>query len=268
MAVPSSARRPTLPRTPSRQRQVRRQRGKPETIPDLDTDEQTRRTGRGGGAARQGFDDQYGGNKRSVSAHEVSHRSISVAGQRYGDLMRAVRIGLPIAVLFVVASAAAVAVPLVRASRSASEPDERTAAAVEQFVCAQVASSIDDYCDRIAGDLGRRMPVTDDDRVAAQPRRQALLDGFVRELGADCPGPLEPCRLPATTPEAVRQALVAAGFNDPVVRPARYTDPAPAGAILYAVRVGRACLLGHVRSETAAPPLIVGRLPHDACLSP
>ncbi|MFY1696385.1 hypothetical protein [Solwaraspora sp. WMMA2101] len=182
--------------------------------------------------------------------------------------MRAVRIGLPIAVLFVVASAAAVAVPLVRASMSASEPDERPAAAVEQFVCAQVASSVDDYCDRIAEDLGRRTPVTDDERVAAQPRRQALLDGLVREFGADCPGPLEHCRLPATTPEAVRQALIAAGFNDPAVRPARYTDPAPAGTILYAVPVGRACLVGYVQSETAAPPLIVGRLSDDACLSP
>ncbi|WJK41090.1 hypothetical protein O7608_01110 [Solwaraspora sp. WMMA2056] len=180
--------------------------------------------------------------------------------------MRAVRIGLPIAVLFVVASATAVAVPLVRASVSASGPDERPAVTVKQFVCAQVASSVDDYCDRIAEDLGRRTPLTDEERVAAQPRRQALLDGFVRELGADCPGPPEPCRLPATTPDAVRQALVAAGFTDPAVRSARFTDPAPAGAILYAVRAGRACLLGYVRPETAAPPLIVGRLPDDACL--
>ncbi|MDG4773345.1 hypothetical protein [Solwaraspora sp. WMMD792] len=181
--------------------------------------------------------------------------------------MRAVRIGLRIVVLFVAASATAVAVPLIRASVSASEPDGRPAATVEQFVCAQVASSVDDYCDRIAEDLGRRTPLTDDERVAAQPRRQTLLDGFVRELGADCPGPLEHCRLPATTPDAVRQALVASGFNDPAVRPARFTDPAPAGAILYAVPVGHACLLGYVRSETAAPPLIVGRLPDDVCLS-
>ncbi|WFE26335.1 hypothetical protein O7623_23805 [Solwaraspora sp. WMMD791] len=180
--------------------------------------------------------------------------------------MRAVRIGLPIAVLFVVASATAVAVPLIQASVSANEPDGRPAATVEQLMCAQVVSSVDDYCERIAEDLGRRAPLTDDERVAAQPRRQALLDGFVRQLGADCGGPLEHCRLPVTTPEAVRQALIAAGFNEPVVRPARFTDPAPAGAILYAVRAGRACLLGHVRSETAAPPLIVGRLPDDACL--
>jgi len=162
-------------------------------------------------------------------------------------------------VLFLVASATAVAVPLVRASVSASAPDEQPAVAVGQFACAQVASSIDDYCDRIAEDLGRRTPLTDDERVAAQPRRQALLDGFVRELGADCPGPLEHCRLPATTPEAVRQALIASGFNDPAVRPARFTDPAPAGAILYAVPVGHACLLGYVQSETAAPPLIRGQ---------
>ncbi|MFV2009410.1 MULTISPECIES: hypothetical protein [unclassified Micromonospora] len=140
--------------------------------------------------------------------------------------------------------------------------------AVEQFMCAQVASSVDGYCDRIAEDLGRRMPLADDDRVAAQPCRQALLDGFVRELGADCPAPLEHCRLPATTPDAVRRALIASGFTDPAVRPARYTDPAPTGAILYAVRVGRACLLGHVRSETAAPPLTVGRLPDESCLWP
>ncbi|WP_326549774.1 hypothetical protein [Micromonospora sp. NBC_01813] len=181
--------------------------------------------------------------------------------------MRAVRVGLTIAVLFLVASATAVAVPLIRAGLSASDPDGRPAATVEQFVCAQVASSIDDYCERIAEDLGRRTPLTDDERVAAQPRRQAVLDSFVRQLGADCGGPLEHCRLPVTTPEAVRQALIAAGFNDPAVRPARFTDPAPAGAILYAVRAGRACLLGYVRSETATPPLIVGRLPDDTCLS-
>ncbi|MDG4773352.1 hypothetical protein [Solwaraspora sp. WMMD792] len=36
---------------------------------------------------------------------------MAVAGRRYGEVMRAVRVGLPIAVLFVVASATAVAVP-------------------------------------------------------------------------------------------------------------------------------------------------------------
>jgi hypothetical protein len=82
----------------------------------------------------------------------------STARSRYGDAMRAVRIGLPITVLFVVASATAVAVPLLRASVSASAPDEQPA--VEFFACAQVVSSGDDYCKRIADDLGRRAPLT------------------------------------------------------------------------------------------------------------
>lgn len=181
--------------------------------------------------------------------------------------MRAVRVGLPIVVLFVVASVTAVAVPLVRAGISGGGPGQRPATVVEHFACAQVTPSVDDYCRRITEDLGRRTPLTDGDRAAAQPRRHALTDGFIRELGGDCPGPTEPCRLPATTPEAVRQALIASGFGSPVVRSARYTDPAPAGAILYAVRAGHVCLLGHLKSDIAGPVLIVGRLPDGACLS-
>ncbi|MBE1489486.1 hypothetical protein [Plantactinospora soyae] len=190
--------------------------------------------------------------------------------------MRGARIWLPVAVLFLLASAAAVAVPLVRGGGSAGAPDPRPTAAVERFACAQVASSVDDYCRRIAADLGRRAPLADGDRAAARPLQQALMEGFVRELGADCPGPTEPCLLPqatppeavrATPPEAVRRALVAAGFVDPVVRAARITDPAPSGAVLYAARAGYACLVGHVQPEIAAPPRVVGRLPDGACLS-
>jgi hypothetical protein len=188
--------------------------------------------------------------------------------RRYIESMWGIRIWLPVAALFLLASAAAVAVPLVRGGASAGEPDPRSTAAVERFACAQLASSVDDYCRRIAEDLGRRAPLADGDRAAAQPLRQTLVDGFVRELGADCHGPIEPCLLRATPPEAVRRALIASGFVDPVVRPAGFTDPAPVGAVLYAVPAGHACLLGHVQPGTAAPPLVVGPLSDGACLSP
>ncbi|MFY1652524.1 hypothetical protein ACN27J_16705 [Solwaraspora sp. WMMB762] len=122
---------------------------------------------------------------------------------------------------------------------------------MEQFVCAQVASSVDDYCGRIVEDLGRHAPVTDDDRVAALPRRQAVLTVCLRAWRG--------------LSWAVG-ALSAPGHHGGggAADADRCRLQRPGGT---AVRAGRACLLGYVRSETARPPLIVGRLPDDACLS-
>jgi hypothetical protein len=77
--------------------------------------------------------------------------------------------------------------------------------------------------------------------------------------------------LSATEQDAakVRQALTTGGYPDAVVRLARDGDPSVPGALLYAVRVGDACVFGDV---TPAPAerwheWYAGLLPDGRCLT-
>lgn len=164
-----------------------------------------------------------------------------------------------VAALFAIASAAAVIVPLVRGAASAGEP-ETTAEDRQLYAC--VHDSRDEYCDRISADMAERAPVSPGDWRAAQPLRADLMDTLTNDVGLDCRWPRGACRGDDSppTPEAVRRAIVDAGFLNPVVRYARVTDPAPRGAIMFAVPVVGACLVGYYASPPPSTVLVVGQL--------
>ncbi|MEH1124324.1 hypothetical protein [Micromonospora sp. CPCC 206061] len=179
--------------------------------------------------------------------------------------MRRFRVWGLVAALFVIASGVAVIVPLVRGAASAGDPEITATEAVQGYACAQV--SWEDHCDRISADMARREPVSPSDWRAAQPLVADLNQALV---GATCQRSQGLCAVEGaqSTAETVRRAIVGAGFLGPVVRDARITDPAPRGAIMFAVPVGGACLLGYVTSPWSATVLVVGPLRDAGCAYP
>ncbi len=93
-----------------------------------------------------------------------------------------------------------------------------------------------------------RAPVSDADRARAQDAQARLRLSMVYPTRI-----LENRPAGRTGPELedVRQGLSMAGFADATVRVATAADPAPAGSVIYAVRVGDACLIGY---ETGLVP--------------
>jgi hypothetical protein len=179
--------------------------------------------------------------------------------------MRGRRIWLALGVLLLLATGSASLVPLVR-SATAGDPAPSTSA---QLVACAEAGPGDGYCTRLVDDLARRQPLSDIDRATAGRFLERLREAFVARLGADCAAGLQFChfREPPEVDE-LRQALAGAGLSGVVVRPARYTDPAPADAIVYAVRAGYACLVGWIDSGSGPTPQTAGRHKDGACLPP
>jgi hypothetical protein len=170
-----------------------------------------------------------------------------------------------VAALFVVASAAAVIVPLVRGAASAGEPEITSLEVRQLHACAQ--DGRDDHCERIGADMARREPLSPADQRAAQPLAADLQDALVDDARDGCQHGRERCAAGGlrTTPEAVRRAIVGAGFLGPVVRDARMTDPAPLGTIMFAVPVGGACLVGYVSPPWSTTVFVVGPLRGGGC---
>ncbi|WP_250002115.1 hypothetical protein [Actinoplanes sp. M2I2] len=79
-----------------------------------------------------------------------------------------------------------------------------------------------------------------------------------------------PSRRPSTDQdvERIRRVLRDEGFPDAVVRLARPDDPAPAGAVMYAVTLpGDICIVADVELGNGARPAdITGTLPSGRCL--
>lgn len=185
---------------------------------------------------------------------------------------------------------------LVAGHRPAASGSGRTS-----FACVADRQVPDDgHCDRAARDAAIRAHLSADQRAAAQDRVRDIV-GVVHGLHP-CPGSTAPCvaggpgavprgsgaPLPsgpgampggpgampgggapppfAPAPDQVGAALVAAGFPDTVVRPARLTDPAPVGSLLFAVGIGPACVLGY-DMPGGGSQWVVGRLPDDHCLT-
>lgn len=178
--------------------------------------------------------------------------------------MRGRWVWLALGALLVIAGGSAVLVPLVRSATS----DEPAPTSSRQLMgCAEVLPS-DGYCQRLADDLADRGSLTRIDQAEAERLVDDLRAVFEDDLGGQCPPEGHFCVLAEPpTAEAVRAALVAAGFTGPV-RPARYTDPAPAEAIIYGVHAGAACLVGWVDRGTGSLPRPVGRRPDGSCLAP
>ncbi len=206
-----------------------------------------------------------------------------------------VRVALGLLVTFLVTGAAAVAVPLLRAGPATSgaagdgvragghgapasvpAPAAGTPAGVSLAVaCALVpasgASRGDEHCHRIAEDTFRRARLTDGQRRAGERHRDAVRRAIPVRTDTECPAvsPSEPCGLVYVVPRAdrVERALVAAGYAGTIARVARPDDPAPAGAVLYAVPVETACLLAYLLpSDGYGEVRVEGRLPDGTCL--
>jgi hypothetical protein len=130
----------------------------------------------------------------------------------------------------------------------------------------------DEHCHRIAEDAFRRADLTDAQRQAAERRRDAVQRAIPVQTDTECPGvsPAEPCELVHLVPTAdvVQKSLVAAGYAGTVARTARPDDPAPAGALLYAVPLETACLVGYLLPGHGHVDVrIEGRLADGTCLA-
>jgi hypothetical protein len=165
-----------------------------------------------------------------------------------------------VAALFVIVSAVAVIVPLVRGAASAGDPETTTDEVVQLHACVQ--DDRDDHCGRIGDDMARREPLSPADQRAAQPLVTDLQEALACPPRSRGSCPVEGER---PTAETVRRAIVGEGFLGPVVREARITDPAPRGAIMFAVPAGGACLVGYIQSSWSATVFVVGPLRDGGC---
>lgn len=174
------------------------------------------------------------------------------------------RVWLALGVVLLVAGGAAVLVPVVRAATSDPPP---TTEQLKLYSCAHRPG--DDYCQRITDDRAARAELTAAEREAADGFTERLRAAFETGLGGQCRPEIRSCRF-ETPPTAggLRAALTEAGFSGPVVRETRLYDPAPFGAIVYAVRAGSACLVGYIESSFSSTIEAVGRLRDGSCLPP
>jgi hypothetical protein len=176
------------------------------------------------------------------------------------------RIWLSLLMIFVVSSVIAVAVPWIRGGGLGGADSAPTA---RPSVYAVLLHCSGDVCDRLIEDLIRRTPLTDAERTTAQHSVPAIAQLLSQENELHCPTAGDACvvrYLPAD-PDQVREALAAAGHPDAIVRVARANDPAPTGAVVFAVPIGPACLLGYHAPDTGPSDVRVeGQLPEGVCL--
>ncbi|MDQ7905296.1 hypothetical protein RB614_12255 [Phytohabitans sp. ZYX-F-186] len=176
--------------------------------------------------------------------------------------MRGRRLGLALGALLLLATGGAVLVPLLRAATSGEPAVSSTA---QLMACAQAPG--DGYCERLAGDRAARGPLSSIDRDTGERYVERIREAFEAHLGAVCRAEFDACQFAEPpTVESLRAALVAAGLPGPVVRPVRYTDPAPLGATIYAVRAGAGCAVGWVEGGAGRAPQVVGRHRDGRCL--
>ncbi|MEV0155966.1 hypothetical protein AB0H57_19790 [Micromonospora sp. NPDC050686] len=138
----------------------------------------------------------------------------------------------------------------------------------------------DGYCDRMAADAARRRPLAEPDRAAAQAKAKQIT-AALRRPTVDCAQLSEEDCLarqarqrmfalaesPEQLADRIRGSLRNAGLPEVTVRPAGPEDPAPRDAVIFAVPVGVACLLGYVHPRRKGDETrVVGELPEGGCL--
>jgi hypothetical protein len=144
------------------------------------------------------------------------------------------------------------------------------------FACGMEASEPDwDYCRRAAVDFARRSPLGDEQRRQAEGMAAAVSRAV--SSGDRCMGTLEPsCLNPPSSHrpgpkdvDSARLRLARTGASDTSARLAGPDDPAPVGSLLYAARVGDACIIGHVNTIPGGGGAhhVGGLLPDGRCLA-
>ncbi len=122
-------------------------------------------------------------------------------------------------------------------------------------------------CDRLAAEVARRSPVSKGDRASADRTARTLREQLADWRMRRCPA--QPCLTGDSPPPSVQELqdwLVETGYPRAYARTAGGDDPAPAGSVLYGVRVGSACVLGHVGAD-GSDNTVLGALPDGTCLS-
>jgi hypothetical protein len=152
---------------------------------------------------------------------------------------------------------------------------------LSSYGCAYVVSSQDEsasrraleLCQRKHDDQVQRAPIASRGPIGYEGTAMLMRDVIARSL---CPTIGYPsCRggqqtRPATSAdvEAATGALTRAGLADSVVRVAHPQDPAPDGALVYALRMGDGCVVGYLEvGRGTGDYLIGGLLPNGQCLA-
>jgi hypothetical protein len=105
---------------------------------------------------------------------------------------------------------------------------------------------------------GRAVSIVDSTRSGCTPNDHG---GSLVQGGMEC----LPGSRPAN-PAEIRAALIGAGFVEVVARISVPGDPAPAGSVLYGLRVGDGCLVGY--AGATAGRWIEGPLLDGRCVAP
>ncbi|MEU4216899.1 hypothetical protein [Actinoplanes sp. NPDC026623] len=141
-------------------------------------------------------------------------------------------------------------------------PDKREKAAAEEL------------CHRKARDRMRRSDITDPGPIGHDGTARLMQEALTRALLCPPPGPVScddrGAYRPATDADVVTagKAFTAAGLPGGVVRLARGDDPAPEGALVYAMLLGDGCVVGYLDLGSGERWYeVAGLLPNGRCLS-
>lgn len=186
---------------------------------------------------------------------------------------------LPLA--FVVTAAVLGGVALVRQAAGHVPPPDAAAASPSRRLLLTCGESSDTpgACQYLFKQMAGRGELSDADYRSADPAEMKvyhIIEAAMPVPGVRCefetplpPAGSEACRTVPTgdppDPRRVEQALLAAGFAGAVVRLAGTGAPST-DALLYAVPVGNACIVGYQNSRGGSH-IVLGRLPDRSCLS-
>jgi hypothetical protein len=138
-------------------------------------------------------------------------------------------------------------------------------------------ANVQPECAAAQADLMRRKPVPADQQAKAESASNAIRDAVFRMTAASCP-PSGSSGCPATfmrhwpkqpDVDALRQLLDRLGYRDNVVRLGHPHDTVPEGAMVWAVKLGEACVYGttsRIPAESIGQ-IVVGTLPDGTCLA-
>lgn len=138
------------------------------------------------------------------------------------------------------------------------------------------------YCQRVMDDERIRSKLTVEQRAEGEAAAEAVGRAMDR-MTFDCAEPVTqeclaeqarrrmfpPTDNPEQATDRVRRAITTAGYTDIVVRQAGPVDPAPRDAIVYAVRAGGGCVVGHLEAggRGGGQRRVLGTLQNGQCLA-
>jgi hypothetical protein len=141
--------------------------------------------------------------------------------------------------------------------------DIASAPAGDSLDCHPVGAD-DEHCGRLT--KSRSVPGEHERESARRVAGEIERDLTMRRLGR-CSPQCSSGAVPLPGADEIRSWLFEAGHEDAVARIATVEDPAPARSVVYAVRVGSACVVGHQHDgEAAARSYVLGTLPGGGCL--